>query len=369
MHTGNRIRQAVFAALIAGLIGCMGLGALPHRVDSATLGETTAELTPELTAQTERAATLRAKQTATQYALTLEAIKQRVPLRREILVGRAWMVARAAGKLDAESPADLDASLGVYTTMRAWHLFRGGGDERPPRPGTIGAERYHRPLFIMPITGSGFSGFKGFGGPPRPPDVVPECYATYVVILFADDGSYHGSSLIPKGRPIPDLTVLHDLERSDAPFDLLTQVAPKSTPQPRVLTQDVLAERAYLVAQRAGEVDTQTVEDTEESFSVYTSVNAWLGFMGEAKVPVDAPCTDEAETARRPLFVKVFTGSDFQPLAGEEAEATEVNYTTYIVALFADDGGFYSEWLVAEGDPLPYLKMLDPDFLYRNYGE
>lgn len=344
MFTRNRIRQTVFAMLVSGLIGFMGLIALPNTVDSAVWDDITAELTPELTTQPELTA-------------------QPKVLRREILVGRAWMVARGAGEVDAESPTDLDASLGVYTTSRAWHLFTSGVDERPPKPGSIGAEHYFRPLFIMPITGNNFKNFKPvFGGPPRPPNVIPDCYTTYIVVLFADNGSYHGSQLIREGNPIPDLTKLLELNTSSTTDNAIprpTQSTPEITTQHELLTREVLFEYALEIAQSAGKVDAQWGEEITASFGVYTRVNDWNRFNGEALVPASAACTTEADQARRPLFVMPFAGRDFESVSEATPAAVQpIQYTAYIVVLFADDGSFYDEKLIAEGAPLANLERL-----------
>lgn len=362
MFARNRLRQIVFVSLVSGLMGLIGLVAVPHRVDSAVWGEITAEITPELTRQPELSA---------QPELTA----QPKVLRREILVGRAWMVARGAGEVDAESPTDLDASLGVYTTSRAWHLFTSGVDERPPKPGSIGAEHYFRPLFIMPITGNNFKPL--FGGPPRPPNVIPDCYTTYIVVLFADNGSYHGSRLIPEGGSVPDLTKLLELNTSATTDNALprpTQSTPEITTQHELLTREVLFDYALEIAQSAGKVDAQWGEEITASLGVYTTVNAWNRFNGEALVPASAACTTEADEARRPLFVMPFAGRDFEPVSEATLAAVQpIQYTAYIVALFADDGSFYDEKLIAEGAPLANLERLramNASFFYDDgYGE
>lgn len=346
MYTRNRIRKIVFTLLFSGLFGLVGLIALPHKVESAVLGETPAEITPEATALPEL-------------------------LTREVLVERAWWSARGAGEVDAESPAELDASLGVYTTAGVWNRFEGGPGK--PGRGEIDTGYYERPLFIMPITGKNF---KGWGGPPRPPTVVPECYTTYVVILFADTGDFHGARLNPEGGFVPDLTKLLELNTSFATDNAIprpTRSTPEIPAKHELLTREVLFEYALEIAQSAGKVDAQWGEEIAASLGVYTTVNAWNRFNGEALVPASAACTTQGQTARRALFVMPFMGSDFKSVSEEiPANGQPMQYTAYLVVLYADDGSFYDEKLIAEGAPLDNLealRALNAAFFDDGYGE
>lgn len=140
-------------------------------------------------------------------------------LPEDVLLTRALGVARSSGLRENLSIEDLDASQGVITTYRQWIAFQGGNPN--PRPGGIGGENFDRPVFIMPILGSGM---RPLAGHPAPPDIeaTPVVYYAIIVTIYADTGMFLQAGYPPVGIPIPDLSPLRDpLYGTPTPSDII----------------------------------------------------------------------------------------------------------------------------------------------------
>lgn len=136
----------------------------------------------------------------------------------DILLTRVLGAARSRGLQEDVSAEDLDASKGVFTTFRQLLAFQ-GSDPNPPA-GSLGEENLDRPIFIMPIIGSGFRPLGGL--PDTDPDATPVVYYAMIVTVFADTGLFLHARYIPVGVSLDDFSPLRDpLYGTPTPSDTL----------------------------------------------------------------------------------------------------------------------------------------------------
>lgn len=141
--------------------------------------------------------------------------KQPIPLEgilpESTLLEYALQVAKLQGMVENLSAKDIDASQAIYTTYREWSAFMGGdGGDPDPEPGLLGVENAGRPVFIIPIYGSGFFPLGPEGTDIPGVEVQPTPLPTYamLIILFADTGATAGYGVAQIDTPLPDLSVL-----------------------------------------------------------------------------------------------------------------------------------------------------------------